>query len=193
MREKCFMFRSLVLALFFTISLCGVSLALDLDYYMGGSLGYNAEEFSASSDNKNAYGFNMIAGTLINEKFACELQLEKILDFDTKNEVSEDDVDVRSYTFNIKYYPSQKKSNLQGYVRLGFGWMKNEVGDNGTAKSDNKEEEGLCMKLGGGCDFKVSEIITFFLEATYTEGYNDINPIDYFSGAIGLKLFPFAN
>lgn len=188
MKQKIFVLKLLLLTLLITISLCSVSPALDLDYYLAGSLGCNAEEYSGRD---NAYGFNLTSGTLINDKFACELQYEKILDFDTKNNVSQTDVDIKSCLFNVIYHPVQEKSNIQGYIKAGMGWMKTEVAKNGIPKTQKKDEEGLCLKLGVGSDFKVSEIITFFLEAAYTEGCNDINPIDYFSGVIGIKLFLF--
>lgn len=167
------------------------SFALELKPYAGASAKYNIEEFESNSDYDNAFGHTFALGTFITKQIAVEFQFEKIRDFGTKNAVTEEEVDVKSYTLNFKYYPVKENNNIRGYVRAGLGWMENEPGDHSILKGKSDRETGLCMKLGGGCDFEVSKVITFFLDASYTEGYNDLNPISYFSGEIGFRVFPF--
>lgn len=177
----------LIAVLFFFKS----SFALEFNPYFGASVQYNMEEFESNSDYDNAFGHNFMAGTFITQQLAMEFQFEKINDFGTKNAVTNNETDIKSYSLNFKYYPVKTTSDIRGYIRAGLGWMKNDPGDHSSPKSDSDEETGICLKLGGGCDFKVSEIITFFLEASYTEGYNDLNPLSYFSGGIGFKVHPF--
>lgn len=174
------------------ISFCmsGSAFAQENNFYLGAGMAYHAEEFNADVDYDNTYGLNLAIGYDITSKMSLEAQMDKLMEFDTENPVSRDDVDLRGYSLNLKYYPGESKSKINGYVLAGLGWMKAELTDGNIKKGDDSEETGYFGKLGVGSDFVVTDIISFYMEADYVQAFGDLNPIDYYSAKIGFKIYP---
>lgn len=164
--------------------------AFSKDFYLGAGMAYHAEEFNADLDYDNTYGLNLAIGYDVSHKMSIEAQMDKIMEFDTKNPVSRDDVDLRGYSLNMKYYPVGKEKKVNGYLLAGFGWMKAELTDGNIKKDESSEEADFFGKFGVGSDFIVTDTISFYMEADYVQGFADLNPIDYYSAKIGFKIYP---
>lgn len=168
----------------------GAAFSENGNFYLGAGMAYHAEEFGADLDYDNGFGLNLAVGYDLNDSISLELQMDKINEFDTNNPVSRDDVDLLGYSLNMKYYPSDAKDKINGYVLAGFGWMKAELTDGNIKKGDSSEESDLFCKFGVGSDFVVTSVITFYMEADYVQGFSDLNPLDYYSAKLGFKIYP---
>jgi|GEM_PF-4139724 hypothetical protein len=175
----------------FIMSVPGTVSAEKGSFYLSPAMGYHVDAFNADMDRDNSYGFSFALGYDINDSFAVEAQADKIRDLGAKNPVSDLDADLTGYSLNLKYYPASSKDKINGYVLLGLGWMEAEASDNIAGyQKGNGEADDMWGRFGVGSDFVVSDKITFFLEADYSQGFSDLNPIDYYSGKIGFKLYP---
>lgn len=161
-------------------------------FYFGPAMGYNMDAFNAQMEDDNAYGFNFAVGYDFNTHLTLEAQFDKINELGVKNPVSQGgDADLQGYSLNVKYYPAKTKGNINGYLTFGLGWMEAETAkDCSSIKKGSGSEEDIWGKFGVGSDFVVSDKISFFLEADYSQGFKDLNPIDFFSGKIGFKIYP---
>ncbi|MDY0362366.1 MAG: outer membrane beta-barrel protein [Desulforegulaceae bacterium] len=161
-------------------------------FYFGPAMGYNMDAFNAQMEDDNAYGFNFVLGYDFTDHLTLEAQFDKINEIGVKNPVSYDgEADLQGYSLNVKYYPAKAKTNINGYLTFGLGWMEAETAGNcSDIKKGSGTEEDLWGKFGVGSDFVVSDKISFFLEADYAQGYKDLNPIDFFTAKIGFKIYP---
>jgi outer membrane protein W len=191
MRKTIFKFFTIAVAAAF-LSVPASALAEQGKFYFGPAMGYNMDAFNAQMDNDNAYGFNFVLGYDFTENLSLEAQFDKINEIGTKNSVSYGDADLQAYSLNLKYYPAKAKDKINGYVTAGFGWMEAEASSDCSAavKKGSGSDDDFWGKFGVGSDFVVTEKITFFIEADYAQGFSDLNPLDYFSGKIGFKLYP---
>jgi opacity protein-like surface antigen len=183
----------------FTIALVAAGLAIPSSvlaeqgkFYFGPAMGYNMDAFNAQMDNDNAYGFNFVLGYDFTKNLTLEAQFDKINEIGTKNSVSHEDADLQAYSLNVKYYPAKTKEKINGYITFGLGWMEAEAaGECSDAfKKGSGTDDDLWGKFGVGSDFVVTDKISFFVEADYSQGFKDLNPLDFFSAKIGFKIYP---
>ncbi len=160
------------------------------DYYLGLGMGYHMDSFNADMDSDNTYGFNFSLGYDFSEKISVEFQYDKIREIGAKNSVSYKDADLSGYSLNFKYYPAIVKDRINGYVLIGAGRMKAESSLAVSEKPEGDQSD-FCGKLGLGSDFIVTDKISFYLAAEYFQGFGDLDPLDFFSAKIGLKLYLF--
>ncbi|MCB9481269.1 MAG: porin family protein [Desulfobacteraceae bacterium] len=160
--------------------------------YLGPAMAYNMDAFNGQMDDDNAYGFNFVLGYDLTDHLAIEAQFDKINELGVNNPVTYDgDADLQAYSLNVKYFPAKTRDKINGYLTVGLGWMEAEMSKNCSAvKKGSGTEDDMWGKFGVGSDFVVSDKITFFLEADYSQGFKDLNPIDFFSGKIGFKIYP---
>lgn len=159
-------------------------------FYLGAGMAYQADAFNASQDYDNTYGVNLALGYDVMDSFSMEVQFDKFNEFGVSNPITEDDIDVKAYSLNFKYYPAKEKTDVNGYLLLGSGWMDMDASNESSLKDRSSEESGLYAKFGVGSDFVVSDKISFYLEADYVEGFGDLNPLEFYSAKIGFKIYP---
>jgi opacity protein-like surface antigen len=152
--------------------------------YVGGALKYGFEDFDdldpdESNDGDESVGLGVRAGYRIAPWIGAELEYEYFDDYD----VAVADVNVQSLMLQGKAYPFTGR--LQPYALGGIGMVSSDLDFDESSLDETFDETEFAWRLGAGLDFYLIEFLPLFVELAYTWPTNDLDELQYWTGAIG--------
>ncbi len=142
-------------------------------------------------DYDDSPGLNLKAGYQFNRLFAVEFLFDYFFGFDTDQTISIEGHPIKFsaegelMTFIVagKLSPDMGSTTVRPYVTAGLGWMDAEldadISSLGYAIQKNTSDSDFCGKVGIGVDFYATKNVSLGIEASYINGFGDVDNIRY--------------
>jgi opacity protein-like surface antigen len=156
----------------------------------------DTEGASSDSDFDDTWGINLKAGYHLTNWLSVELDFDSSSDFESDETLNvsgacvetDGEVDVTTYMAVAKF--TCVLEPLKPFIVAGGGLMNADinlkVSTPDLTVSDSESETELCMKLGLGADYFVTETFSIGIEGGYVWAFQDLDDIGYTNVTLGV-------
>ena len=180
--------------------LIGVGNASAQQMYAGVAGGYAFETFDVPAEVDdwlefdNSWAMYAYFGYCLQENLAVQADLGRCFGFppeESDSILDEDDLEVTVWTMIV----SAKYSIQTEYVAtpfviggIGWGWYEAKQEIPGVDDEDEAEidDSGFVIRIGGGVDYKISEVLTLTADIGYVMSFGDVEDLNFIDVKVGI-------
>ena len=197
------------LALFIILAMVALGGAVKAqEQYFGAGGSYAASDMKisgdlVSGDMDDTWGFNVKAGTHLNDYFSLEFNFDRLAGFEWGGDINviDDPIDAKieadamTFMLALKASPDYAQRTFRPFLILGGGWMYVSADTHATVgnvrRSQSISDSGFCAEVGAGVDWYLTSNFALGLEGTYVTGFDDVEDVQYGLVTVGLTYFFF--
>lgn len=155
-------------------------------FYIGVAGSLLTDNYGGNASNQMNFSPSVHLGWQCSDSFAAELSRATTEDFETRNDLTYDGIDIETTMVTLKHYPVPHHQT-RGFFGFGMGIMEVETHSNSRQKQDKDDLTEPCAQIVAGVEHHLDTPVSFTGEVAYITGMENLDNVDYFSWSLGLR------